>query len=125
MSAHGDGPTHPVDLRQTAGRTAQAICARAATAGTHHSLQPLRPRLKSRRRRRPRRARAGARPHVTPPAYEPHVTCGDGLATLLQARGLCATKCRTPIEWRESPQGKVVLQLDELEFAPRREPTAR
>ena len=44
----------------------------------------------------------------------------DKLEMAMQAKGLCATKCRTPIEWRESPQGKVVLGLKELEFKRRR-----
>lgn len=44
----------------------------------------------------------------------------DDLEREMQAKGLCATKCRTPIEWRDSPQGKVVLGLREIEFEHRR-----
>ena len=44
----------------------------------------------------------------------------DKLETAMQRRGLCATKCRTPHEWRASPQGQVVLGLPPLCFAPRR-----
>ncbi|KAL1508640.1 hypothetical protein AB1Y20_004736 [Prymnesium parvum] len=40
----------------------------------------------------------------------------DELERAMQAKGLCATKCRTPMEWRASPQGQVVLGLREIEF---------
>lgn len=44
----------------------------------------------------------------------------ERLETAMQAKGLCATMCRTPMEWRESRQGKAVLELPPLVFAPRR-----
>lgn len=37
----------------------------------------------------------------------------------MQALGLCATKCRSPHEWRQSEQGRAVLSLRELEFVHR------
>ena len=42
------------------------------------------------------------------------------LEMAMQRKGLCATKCRTPMEWRASEQGKVVLGLPPLCFEPRR-----
>ena len=42
------------------------------------------------------------------------------LEAAMQRKGLCATKCRTPSEWRASPQGKAVLGLPPLCFEPRR-----
>ena len=44
----------------------------------------------------------------------------DKLEAAMQARGLCATKCRTPAEWRDSEQGQAVLRLPPLCFEPRR-----
>ena len=44
----------------------------------------------------------------------------DQLEMAMQRKGLCATKCRTPKEWRESEQGKVVLGLPPLCFQPMR-----
>jgi crotonobetainyl-CoA:carnitine CoA-transferase CaiB-like acyl-CoA transferase len=44
----------------------------------------------------------------------------EKLETAMQRKGLCATMCRTPHEWRQSPQGKVVLGLPPLVFAPRK-----
>lgn len=43
----------------------------------------------------------------------------ESLEREMQSRGLCATKCRTPLQWRHSPQGAAVLPLRELEFEPR------
>ena len=43
----------------------------------------------------------------------------EKLETAMQRKGLCATMCRTPHEWRQSPQGKAVLGLPPLVFAPR------
>jgi len=40
----------------------------------------------------------------------------DKLEAAMQRKGLCATMCRTPHEWRASPQGKAVLQLPPLVF---------
>ena len=42
------------------------------------------------------------------------------LEMAMQKKGLCATMCRTPHEWRESAQGQVVLGLPPLVFEPRR-----
>ena len=46
--------------------------------------------------------------------------CAEWDATKLEAamqrKGLAATKCRTPMEWRASPQGQTVLKLPPLCF---------
>lgn len=44
----------------------------------------------------------------------------DDLEAKMQRRGLCATKCRTPHEWRDSAQGRTVLGLPPLCFERRR-----
>ena len=44
----------------------------------------------------------------------------EALEAAMQRRGLCATMCRTPHEWRGSPQGKVILGLPPLCFDARR-----
>ena len=38
----------------------------------------------------------------------------------MQAKGLAATKCRTPAEWRASEQGKVVKDLPPIVMEPLR-----
>ena len=42
------------------------------------------------------------------------------LETAMQRKGLAATKCRTPMEWRASPQGQVIGKLPPLCFERRR-----
>jgi len=44
----------------------------------------------------------------------------DDLEEAMQRRGLCATKCRSPHEWRASPQGRAVLDLPPICFESRR-----